>query len=59
MNSLEIVKTLPKHMQALYSDAILFFSEDPTIATPQRKALVLDDIQFIRSQLDALEKVIG
>lgn len=59
MNSLEIVKTLPKHMQALYSDAVLFFSEDPTIATPQRKALLLNDIQFIKSQLEVLEKVIG
>lgn len=59
MNSLEIVKTLPKHMQALYSDAVLFFSEDPTIATPQRKALLLNNIQFIKTQLDNLEKAVG
>lgn len=59
MNPLEIVKTLPKHMQALYSDAVLYFSEDPTIATPERKALVLSDIHFIKSRLEALEKAIG
>lgn len=59
MNTIDIVQSLPKHMQALYSDAVLFLSNDPTIATPERKTLLLNNIKFIKDQIEALEKAIG
>ncbi|HNQ21088.1 MAG TPA: hypothetical protein PKI46_08515 [Bacteroidales bacterium] len=59
MNPIEIVQSLPKHMQALYSDAVLFLSNESTIATPERKTLLLNNIQFIKAQIEALEKAIG
>jgi hypothetical protein len=46
-------------MQALYSDAVLFFSNEPTIATPERKYLLLNNIKFIKDQIETLEKAIG
>lgn len=59
MNPIDIVQSLPKHMQALYSDAVLFLSNDPAIAIPERKTLLLNNIQFIKAQIEALEKAIG
>ncbi len=59
MNTIDIVQSLPKHMQALYSDAVLFLSNESTIATPERKTLLLNNIQFIKAQIEALEKAIG
>lgn len=59
MNPIEIVQSLPKHMQALYSDAVLYLSNESTIATPERKTLLLNNIQFIKAQIEALEKAIG
>ena len=59
MNPIDIVQSLPKHMQALYSDAVLFFSNEPTLAIPERKTLLLNNIQFIKAQIEALEKAIS
>ena len=58
-NPTEIIQILPKYVQALYSDSILFFSGEPTIATPSRKATVLNDIAMIKDQIEALEKILG
>jgi len=58
MNPIEIIQILPKYIQAIHSDAVLYFSGEDTIATPERKLLLINDIQLIKTQLDALEKFI-
>jgi hypothetical protein len=55
----KIIQILPKYVQALYSDSVLYFSGDETIATPERKAIVLNDIALIKEQITSLEKIIG
>jgi len=37
----------------------LYFSGEETIATPERKALVIRDIKLIQEQLSSLEQVLG
>jgi len=59
MNTEEILKLLPKYVQALYSDSVLYFSGEATISTPERKILVTTNIKLIREQLDSLEKLVG
>lgn len=59
MNPNELISSLPKYVQALYSDGILYFSEEKNIATQERKNLVLNDIKLIKENIAALEKLIG
>lgn len=58
-NPIEIIQILPKYVQALYSDSVLFFSGETTIATQVRKEAVLNDIALIKEQITALEKFLG
>jgi len=57
-NPIEIIQLLPKLIQALYSDGVLFFSGEATIATESRKATLLNDINLIKEQIAHLEKII-
>lgn len=54
----EILQLLPKQIQALYTDSILFFSDEASIATPERKSLILDNIKKIKEQIAALEQLL-
>ncbi len=58
-NPIEIIQLLPKYVQALYSDSVLFFSGEATIATEVRKEAVLKDISLIKEQIAVLEKILG
>ena len=58
-NPFEIIQILPKYVQALYSDGVLYFSGEVTIATESRKATLLNDINLIKEQITALEKILG
>jgi hypothetical protein len=58
-NPIEIIQILPKYVQALYNDGVLYFSGEATIATEARKATLLNDINLIKEQLANLEKIIG
>ena len=58
-NPVEIIQILPKYVQALYSDSVLYFSGEVTIATESRKATLLNDINLIKEQIAALEKILG
>ena len=55
----DIIQILPKYVQALYSDGVLYFSGEPTIATDARKATLINDINLIKENIAALEKVLG
>jgi len=56
MNPIEIIQILPKHVQALYSDGVLYFSGEESIATTDRKSLLINDIKLIKDHLENLEK---
>lgn len=58
-NPIEIIQILPKYVQALYSDGVLYFSGEATIATEARKATLQNDINLIKEQLTKLEKTLG
>jgi hypothetical protein len=58
-NAVDIIQIIPKYVQALYSDGVLYFSGEATIATEARKANLLNDINLIKEQLANLEKIIG
>ena len=58
-NPIEIIQILPKYVQALYSDGVLYFSGEATIATESRKATLLNDINLIKEQIAHLEKILG
>lgn len=58
-NPIEIIQLLPKLVQALYSDGVLFYSGEATIATESRKATLQNDINLIKEQLAYLEKILG
>lgn len=59
MNPIEILQTLPRRMQAFYSDASLHFSQDEFSGTVERKKLLQDNINIIKSQIESLEKLLG
>lgn len=58
MKPLEIIQFLPKYVQILHSDASFYYSNDPVVATPVRKNLLLSDIKMIRESLDNLQKIL-
>lgn len=58
-NPVEIIQLLPKLVQALYSDGVLYFSGEATIATDARKATLQNDINLIKEQIANLEKILG
>lgn len=58
-NPADILQLLPKYVQALYSDGVLYFSGEATIATESRKATLLNDINLIKEQIATLEKILG
>lgn len=57
-NPVEIIQLLPKLVQALYSDGVLYFSGEVTIATDARKATLQNDINLIKEQIANLEKIL-
>lgn len=52
----KILQLLPKYMQALNNDSVLYFSDEETIATPERKVLLTKDIAMIEELLTFLKK---
>lgn len=58
-NPIEIIQILPKYVQALYSDGVLYFSGEATIATEARKATLLNDINLVKEEIANLEKYIN
>jgi hypothetical protein len=58
-NPIEIIQILPKYVQALYNDGVLYFSGEATIATDARKVTLQNDINLIKEQIAHLEKILG
>jgi hypothetical protein len=55
----DIIQTLPKYINALLSDSVLFFSGENAVATEARKQILLQEIAIIKAQITALETFIG
>ena len=56
MNLIEIIQILPKHVQALYSDGVLYFSGEESIATSERKDMLVNDIRIIEELLSVVKR---
>ena len=54
-----IIQILPKYVQALCSDGVLYFSGEPRIATDDRKAILINDINLIKEHIATLEEILG
>lgn len=59
LNPIDIIQLIPKLVQALYSDGVLYFSGEATIATDARKATLQNDINLIKEQVTYLEKILS
>lgn len=59
MTPQENIQLLPKYIQALYTDSILYFSDEQNIKTPERKALVLNDFKLVKELLTKLEEQVN
>jgi hypothetical protein len=55
----DILPLLPKLVQALYSDGVLYFSGEASIATEARKATLINDINLVKDQIAHLEKILA
>lgn len=58
-NPIEIIQILPKYIQALYSDGVLYFSGEASIATEARKVILTNDINLVKDQIAHLEKILA
>ena len=56
MNYIQILQNVSKYSQALYQDGALYWSGDESLATSERKAMVVADIKLISDQLAILSK---
>ena len=59
MKENEAVQNLPKYAQALYSDSALYWSGENTIATSERKNIIMQDIQLLKDSIAVIEKALG
>lgn len=57
-NPIEIIQIIPKIVQALYSDGVLYFSNEILISDNMRKEILLKDINLIKDQISKLEKIL-
>ena len=58
-NIIEVLKLLPKQMQALHSDALFYLSNENLISIAERKTLIEKDIEYIRKNLLLIEEEIN
>lgn len=58
MNYIQNLQNVSKYANALYNDGSMYWSGDPVLETPERKALVKDDIQLIKDQLSILDEAL-
>jgi len=56
---LDILKSIPIHVQSIYSDSILYLSNEPLLATEVRKTSIKNEINSLKEQIAILEKIIG
>ena len=55
MTPINAIQTLSKYMQALFSDGILYFSNEEMLVTEDRKNILFNDIKVIKECIQILE----
>jgi len=58
-NPADILKSIPIHVQAIYSECVLYLSNEPILATEVRKTSINNEINSLKEQINALEKILG
>ena len=56
--AVELVKPLTNVIEALCADAVFFFKVQQ-VSTPERKVVLIQNINFIKSNLEQLEKILS
>ncbi|MDA1057027.1 MAG: hypothetical protein O3A58_04265 [Proteobacteria bacterium] len=59
MNTKDTLQNIIKYSQVLYSDGILYSSDDKAISTQERRNLVTKDIALIQEQIKVLENILN
>lgn len=54
----EIIQSVLNAAQVVKTDATLFFCDDKTIATVERKNILISNIKLIKANIEALEKAL-
>jgi hypothetical protein len=57
-NTIDILKSIPIHVQAIYSECVLYLSNEPILATEVRKTSIKNEISFLKEKIANLEKII-
>ncbi len=58
-NTADILKSIPIHVQAIYSECVLYLSSEPILATETRKNSIQNEINLLKEKIANLEKIIG
>lgn len=58
-NSIKIIQTLPKLVEAVYIDGLLYFSGEVLLATEGRRSTLLNDINLVKEQIANLERTLS
>ena len=57
MNDLQqSINIIPKYAQALLNDALLYFSNESSLATEERRAILINDIKLLKEQIEYFNK---
>ncbi len=58
-NKVDILKSIPLHVQAIYSECVLYLSNEPILATETRKNSIQNEINILKEKIANLEKILG
>lgn len=53
------INIIPKYAQALLNDALLYFSNEASLATEERRAILINDIKLLKEQIEYLENIVS
>jgi hypothetical protein len=56
---LDLIKPLPNVIEALCADSVFFFKSVQQISTPERKAVLIQNINYLKSNLEQLERLLN
>ncbi len=57
--ALDLIKPLPNVIEALCADTVFLFKSVQQISTPERKAVLVQNINYLKSNLESLERLLG
>lgn len=57
--AVSIIKPMPNVIEAICADTVFFFKSVQEVSTPERKAVLLQNINFLKLSIDSLEILLG